>query len=470
MNRRAATSRLRALAGDTLVIGLVALAISAVALLVAFQAQNGLPFQSVYRVHVQVPDAAKLSKNADVRIGGARVGQVLAIHAEPAGRNHPPFAQLDLALNRDVGPLPADTTAEVRLASVLGGKFLDLVPGHSARKIQADGTLPLRNGLPSIDTDTALQIFNPASRRHIRALISELGVAFAGRGTSINEFIGASAQALPHAQRFLRVLVSPRTDLPGLISGFADAARTFAPIAPQLARVIDRSARAFGAVDAAGSTLDQALANAPGAEKSSTDLLVTLRPVLDDAAAVTRELQPAGAILPQTLRRVDTSMRAAIPVASKVTRLAPGIDAALRAVDQFSSDPASMGAVKGLKGTDLATFGGSAFIGLGAILKTVAAAQLHCNVAGIWMRNLASVSSEGDAGGNWLRMIPIFQNAQTTHNAAPDPDLHANFYPHENANECESGNEPYTPGQLIGNPPGNQSKKVEVTPPTGDGG
>jgi len=470
MRPRATTSRLRALAGDTLVIGLVALAISAVALLIAFQAQNGLPLESVYRVHAQVPDAAKLSKNADVRIGGARVGQVLAIHAEPGGRNHPPYAQLDLALDTDVDPLPADTTAEVRLASVLGGKFLDLVPGRSARKIAEGGTIPLRNGLPSIDTDTALQVFNPASRRHIRALIGELGTSLAGRGASINQAIGASAVALPRAERFLRVLLSPNTDLRGFISGMADAAGAVAPIAPQLARVIDRSARAFGAIEAAGPALDQALANAPGAERSSTDMLVALRPVLDDAAAVTRALQPAGAILPSTLRRVDTSMRAATPVAGQVTKLSPGIDAALKAVDQFSSDPAALKAVRALKDTDLATFGGSAFIGLGAILRTVADAQLNCNVAGIWMRNLASVSSEGDAGGNWLRMIPIFQNAQTIHSATPDPDLHANYYPHENASECESGNEPYTPGQLIGNPPGNQSKKVEVTPSTGDGG
>jgi hypothetical protein len=85
------------------------------------------------------------------------------------------------------------------------------------------------------------------------------------------------------------------------------------------------------------------------------------------------------------------------------------------------------------------------------------------------MRNLASIASEGDAGGNWLRMIPIFATNQTNHSATPDPQLHVNYYPHENASECEAGNEPYTPGQAIGNPPGNQSTKVEQTKADGSG-
>jgi hypothetical protein len=130
---------------------------------------------------------------------------------------------------------------------------------------------------------------------------------------------------------------------------------------------------------------------------------------------------------------------------------------------------AATGAIRALGGEDLATFGGSAFIGLGAILRTTAAAQLHCNATALWMRNLAAVATDGDSGGNWLRMIPIFGFSQSSHAATPAPDLHVNYYPHENANECEAGNETYAEGQAIGNPPGNQPMATEETT-QGEGG
>jgi hypothetical protein len=78
------------------------------------------------------------------------------------------------------------------------------------------------------------------------------------------------------------------------------------------------------------------------------------------------------------------------------------------------------------------------------------------------MRNLASTASEGDSGGNWLRMVPVFGFSQFNHNATIAEDLHFNPYPHENTKECESGNEPYGPGQALGNPPGEQSKNADA--------
>jgi virulence factor Mce-like protein len=451
----------RAFAGDTLVIGLVALAVVAVAVAISYRAQNGLPWASVYRVHADVPDGAKLLKNADVRIGGARVGQVLGIHAEPGQDGRPPFTRLDLALDADAGPLPADTTSEVRLASVLGGKFLDLVPGDSDETIPDGGVIALENAKPAIDTDEALLVFGPESRTAIRALVSELGTSVAGRGTALNQTIETAARALPAADRVLGVLAASDTDLAGFVRGAASAAAALEPVSGRLGGLIGDSATTFAALD--DDALDQVLAAAPGAELATTEALDAVGPVLDDAAAITRSLAPAGAVLETSLARIDSAVRSATPVTRRVGRLAAPMDSALRAVDAFARNPAASGAIRALGGNDLATFGGSAFIGLGAILRTTSAAQLHCNAAALWMRNLASIASEGDSGGNWLRMIPVFGFSQFTHAATPAEDLHVNYYPRENAQECESGNEPYAPGQAIGNPPGRQAQTTQVT-------
>ena len=459
-------SRLRRLLDNTLVVGVAILAVAAIALVVSYRAQDGLPFASVYHVNVDVPDAAKLLKNADVRIGGARVGQILALDAEPGSGGGPPFTRLRLALDPGVGPLPADTTSEVRLASVLGGKFLDLVPGHrgtGAPTIPDGGVLPLARARPGIDIDEALLVFGPGSRAAIRGFIGELGDGVAARGASVNEALAAAARSLPAARRVLTTVLAPGTDLAGFLRGAASASAALAPVAPALGRVVDDAATTFAALDAAGPALDTLLTGLPGAEAAATEAVTALRPVLDDAAAITRSLAPAGAVLGPTLRSVDATVRTATPITRRVGGLAAPVDAALRAVDRFARSRAALGAIEALKGEDLATFGGSAFLGLGAILRTVSQAQLHCNAAALWVRNLASIASEGDAGGNWLRMIPVFEQNQISHSATPDDQLHANYYPHENARECEAGNEPYAPGQALGNPPGHQPTHVEVT-------
>lgn len=459
MSRRGDTGW-RRISRDTLVLGLVALALGAVAVAISYRAQNGLPWLSTYRIQADVPDGAKLLKNADVRVGGARIGQVLGIRAEPGRDGGPPFTRLDLALDADAGPLPVDTTAEVRLASVLGGKFLDLVPGDARETIPENGTIPLANARPATDIDEALVIFQPASRTAIRAMISELGNAVAGRGVVLNTTIETVARAFPAADRVLGVLSSPSTDLDGFVRGVAGAARAVAPLAERLGGLIDDSATTLAALD--DDALDAVLANAPPAESAATTAFAAVGPVLDDAAAITRSLAPAGAILQVSLESIGSAIRTATPVTRRVGGLAGPMDQVLGAVDRFSRNPAATGAIRALGGEDLATFGGSAFIGLGAILRTTATAQLECNVAALWMRNLASTASDGDSGGNWLRMVPVSNSSQSDHAATPAEDLHVNYYPNENAQECEAGNEPYAPGQAIGNPPGLQSKASDV--------
>jgi hypothetical protein len=105
------------------------------------------------------------------------------------------------------------------------------------------------------------------------------------------------------------------------------------------------------------------------------------------------------------------------------------------------------------------------FVGLGGLLRGSADAQLNCNALAIWVRNLVSATSEGDASGGWIRMSDVINQGQSSQSSAPASDLHLNYYPNENASECEAGNEPYAPGQAIGNPPGNQSTQTDQTAP-----
>src|SRR5207302_5443096 len=170
---------------NPILIGAVTILVLAVAVYLSYIAENGLPFVPTYNVKADVVNAAELVKNADVRIGGARVGQVLTITPEPATNNWPhPFARLGLSLQRSLDPLPPDTRYQIRLASVLGGKYLEVIPGQIKTGGLPDGgtftlnTNPrLNHNIAFVDLDTAFATFGPTTQRGLRTAVADIGEA-----------------------------------------------------------------------------------------------------------------------------------------------------------------------------------------------------------------------------------------------------------------------------------------------------
>ena len=121
---------LYSIGSSPVIVGALTVLITIIAVFLAYNATNGLPFVPTYRISVLVPDAAELVPNNEVRIGGIRVGLVKSItpvHLDD-GRV---VAKLDLVLNQDVDPLPVDSKVLIRNRSALGLKYLEITPGHS---------------------------------------------------------------------------------------------------------------------------------------------------------------------------------------------------------------------------------------------------------------------------------------------------------------------------------------------------
>src|SRR5205823_14152597 len=99
--------------GSPVLVGALTVLIVIVAVFLAYNANNGLPFVPTYSVSVQVPDADSLVKGNDVRVGGIRVGTVQSV--QPVQHNDgTATAKVNLKLDKSVDPLPADTTVAVR--------------------------------------------------------------------------------------------------------------------------------------------------------------------------------------------------------------------------------------------------------------------------------------------------------------------------------------------------------------------
>src|SRR5947209_6352772 len=148
--------------------GLVTIALLLTAVVISYSAQNGLPFVPTYDIKVDIPNAAQLTKNSDVRIGDVRVGQVLAIEAMPPVHGHPPFARLSLALDESVQALPSDTLVRMRLGSLLGGKYIELDPGHSRQTIPGGGHVGLSQSRSLVELDDAFRLFDRPTARTVQ--------------------------------------------------------------------------------------------------------------------------------------------------------------------------------------------------------------------------------------------------------------------------------------------------------------
>ena len=159
-----------------------------------------------------------------------------------------------------------------------------------------------------------------------------------------------------------------------------------------------------------GSGIDQL----PPTESLATSVLTRSQPVLSEAARIAQELKPSAALLPLAADRLDRIVTAATPVFRSVPTLATALRGAAGSVDALARDPASAEEFKVLGSSDLGTLGASAFLGLGAILRTVSTAQFACNVAGPVGSQLRLVAERGrQAAGGWLRFSPILDVPQT---------------------------------------------------------
>ena len=141
MRRR---SPMAAIGASPTMVGAVTTLIVIVAVFLAYNANAGLPFVPVYRVSVEIPDAARLTNSNEVRIGGHRVGVVESIDAIPAdevsdqavGSDATPangsdvIAKVNLKLDKDVGALPVDSIFRVRYRSSFGLKYVEIVRGE----------------------------------------------------------------------------------------------------------------------------------------------------------------------------------------------------------------------------------------------------------------------------------------------------------------------------------------------------
>jgi hypothetical protein len=206
---------LQGIASSPILVGAVTVLVVIIAVFLAYNANNGLPFVSTYNLKARVPNADALVKGNEVRIGGVRVGVVKKV--VPVQLSNGEFAaELSLSLDKSAEPLPVDSTITVRPKSALGLKFLQVTPGNSKKGFKAGEMIPVTAAHPEpVDIDQFFDMFDKPTREAIRQNLAGFGNALAGRGPQINEAIGALSRFVVVSQPALRAIVAPSNNFGG---------------------------------------------------------------------------------------------------------------------------------------------------------------------------------------------------------------------------------------------------------------
>ena len=254
MRRRRGSGPLGDLSGSPILVGAVAVLLTVVGVFLSYNANEGLPFVPTYGVKVDVPDAAELvarRRGADRRRPG-RPGQLDRGDARVQGRGRP-YARLELALDVNQGPLPADSQRA-------GPAPLDprlQVPRADAGETREDAsprTAPCRCRRPTPSwSSTRRSTCSTARRpRGCGTRCADWATRSPAAATSFNEAIASTRRA---AAADPAGAGSPRRagDRPaGFIAGAAAATGALAPVAPTLGSLIDRAAVTLAALGRRG--------------------------------------------------------------------------------------------------------------------------------------------------------------------------------------------------------------------------
>src|SRR5215208_7235178 len=162
-----------AIASSPTMVGAVTTLIVILAVFLAYNANNGLPFVPSYRISVQVPNAETLVPGNDVRIGGVRVGfveDVVPVQHE----NGRVTARVDLKLDKNVDPIPKGSTVVIRARSALGLKYLEIDRSNNPHGYAEGSTLRLSAARPHpVEYDQVLSMFDSRTRVAIRRNLVE---------------------------------------------------------------------------------------------------------------------------------------------------------------------------------------------------------------------------------------------------------------------------------------------------------
>jgi ABC-type transporter Mla subunit MlaD len=398
-------SRVGSLAASPTMVGAITTLIIIVAVFLAYNANNGLPFVPVYRVSAEICNAARIGPNNEVRIGGNRVGVVESIETvdldqasgcqTAGGESAAAAARLNLKLEQEAKPLPEDSTIRVRYRSSFGLKYLELARGEG-EGLPEGGTLPLEQAQVQTEFDDIGNTFDTATRESSRRVLQGFGDGFAARGASLNQAIEALNPLFANLRPVSAALADPTTVLERFFPELADAARIVAPVAEDQAQLFTHGAIAFGAISSDPEALRDSISNGVATLETGVRTLPRIEPFIRDFAEVSRLLRPGVRDLRISLPILNGALAAGAKVLPKTVQTSDDLQQVFVKLEALADQPSTKVSINRL---------GDLFTSTDSAASKIAPYETVCHYWEFWSNNISEHFAQAHATGTAERVI-----------------------------------------------------------------
>jgi phospholipid/cholesterol/gamma-HCH transport system substrate-binding protein len=153
-------------------------------------------FDRTYSYSAEFSNISGLREGQFVRASGVEIGKVEKLNLVDGGHR----VRVDFDVDRSL-PLYQSTTAQIRYADLVGGRYVELTRGvgeGAERILPPGGFIPASRTAPALDLDALIGGFKPLFRsldpEKVNTIASAIITVFQGQGGTINDILDQTAQ------------------------------------------------------------------------------------------------------------------------------------------------------------------------------------------------------------------------------------------------------------------------------------
>ena len=298
---------------------------------------------STARFDVIFDDARGLVAGQLVKVAGATAGSITNVTVTSDFK-----ARIEATIERRFEPLHQDATCTIRPEGLIAENYLECDPGSRQSPILRGSaghppTIPVSQTTEPVSLLDLFNTFNLPTQQRIQVLLSELGIATAGRGQDLNQILLRANPTLGLARQVIGILESQRSALSSILDSTNTLAAQIAGHTAALKGFVNRSAAlttllashrgplaaAINRLPSLLRALHPALQQVDSVASNGTPLLGELHAAAPSLDLVEKDLGPlaqaAGPVLPKIARAIKTAIpaiRTATPLIDAITNYA----------------------------------------------------------------------------------------------------------------------------------------------------
>ena len=304
---------------NPILVGVISVGVLAVLMLFALSLNRFTFLRGVYSIEADFADAAGLTPENEVRVAGLKVGKVksieLASRSASSSNGASVFDRVRVAMEISSGVrLGSASEAEIKLKTILGSKFVDIVPRGGEPYVDAGKRIPLERTRIPFEiyevTNTAVGTIGELDAKALNDALRELG-------DLTEDPQGNLGRALRGLSKASEGLVDRKGELEELLRSGSEILAVLGSRSDALAKIFDSGAELLTALAARRDSVTRFVTGSDRLAAELSDLIRSTRGDLDPAL---RDLHTALEVVRADLGPVEKAVRALGPSARSFGR------------------------------------------------------------------------------------------------------------------------------------------------------